>query len=56
MSSCGTWGTIYGMGFLGSAVYLVQHAAGFWAGVLGIIKALFWPAVLMYELLEHLAM
>ncbi|MBN2188290.1 MAG: hypothetical protein JW699_02460 [Chitinispirillaceae bacterium] len=54
MGNSKAWGTIYGMGFLGSVVYLVQHAGGFWAGVLGIIKALFWPAVLMYELLEHL--
>jgi hypothetical protein len=56
MNNGGMWGTIYGMGFLGAAVYLVQHAGGFWAGVVGIVKALFWPAVLMYELLEHLKM
>jgi hypothetical protein len=50
------WGTIYGMAFIGSAVYLIQHAATFWAGVLGFFKALFWPAVLMYKFLEYLKM
>jgi hypothetical protein len=54
MKQNGAWGTIYGMGFLGAAVYLIQHAATFWAGVLGFFKALFWPALLMYKLLEHL--
>lgn len=45
---------IYGMAFIGAAVYYIQHAATFWEGVLGFIKALVWPAVLMYKLLEFL--
>jgi hypothetical protein len=48
------WGTIYGMGFLGAAVYLIQHAGTFWVGVLGFFKALFWPALLIYNYFEHL--
>jgi hypothetical protein len=56
MKNGGTLGTIYGMAFIGAAVYLIQHAATFGAGVLGFLKALFWPALLMYELLEHLKM
>lgn len=47
---------IYGMAFIGAAVYFIQHAATFWAGVFGFFKALFWPAVLMYKLLEFLKM
>ena len=47
---------IYGMGFLGSVVYLIQHAGGFWAGVLGFFKALFWPALLIYSLFDFLKM
>jgi hypothetical protein len=52
----GIMGGIYGMAFIGGAVYYIQHAETFWAGVLGIIKALFWPGVLMYKILELLKM
>jgi len=52
----GILGGIYGMAFIGAAVYYIQHAATFWEGVLGFIKALFWPAMLMYKLLEFLKM
>lgn len=47
-------GAIYGLGFLGSAVYYISTAAGFWAGVGGFLKALVWPAFLVYELLKYL--
>jgi hypothetical protein len=56
MNNKGIWGGIYGMAFIGGVVYYIQHATTFWAGVLGIFKALFWPAVLMYKLLELLKM
>jgi len=52
----GTLGTVYGMAMIGALVYFVRHAATFGAGVLGVVKALFWPAVLMYRLLEYLKM
>jgi len=51
-----TSGAIYGMGFIGAVVYFIKTAAGFWAGVLGIFKALFWPAVVLYKTLEYLKM
>lgn len=47
-------GGIYGMGFIGAAVYYIQHAGSFWMGVLGFVKALFWPALLIYKALELL--
>jgi hypothetical protein len=47
-------GGIYGLAFLGALVYFIQHASTFWEGVLGIFKAIFWPGVLMYKLLEYL--
>jgi hypothetical protein len=47
---------IYGMAFIGAAVYYIQHAATFWEGALGILKALVWPGMLMYKLLELLKM
>jgi len=47
---------IYGLGFIGSAVYFISHATGFWMGVLGFLKAVVWPAFLAYGLFEELKM
>jgi hypothetical protein len=52
----GTLGTLYGMAMIGALVYFVRHAETFGTVVLGIVKGLFWPAVLMYRLLEYLKM
>ena len=52
----GILGGIYGMAFVGGAIYYIQHATSFWAGVLGVLKALVWPAVLMYKVLELMKM
>jgi hypothetical protein len=52
----GVAGGIYGLGFIGAAVYYLQHAATFWLGILGFLKAIVWPAMLVYKLLEFLKM
>jgi hypothetical protein len=52
----GMFGGIYGMAFIGALVYFLQQATTFWIGVLGFFKALFWPGVLMYKILELLKM
>lgn len=52
----GMTGVIYGMAFIGAAIYFIQHATTFWGGVLGFFEAIFWPAVLIYKLLEYLKM
>ena len=44
-------GGIYCLGFIGAAIYYIQTATGFWSGVLGVLKALVWPAFLVYKLL-----
>lgn len=49
-----TSGIVYGLGFVGAAIYYISHATGFWVGVLGFLKALIWPVILVYELLNHL--
>ncbi len=54
MKDNGFMGGIYGMAFIGAAIYFIQHATGFWMGVLGFIKAIFWPAVVLYKVLELL--
>ena len=45
---------VYGMGFIGALIYFIQHATGFWMGVLGVLKAMVWPAILVYEFLDYL--
>lgn len=45
---------VYGVGIIGAAVYYISIAAGFWMGVLGLLKALVWPAILVYEALKSL--
>ncbi|MCL4378408.1 MAG: hypothetical protein M1409_08550 [Actinobacteria bacterium] len=52
----GMAGAAYGLGFIGAAVYYISHAAAFWPGVLGFLKALVWPAFLVFKLLEFLKM
>ena len=49
---CG--GFAYILGIIGAAVYYISTATGFWAGVLGFLKALVWPAFLVFELLKFL--
>ena len=50
---CGrsTFGGIYGLAFVGAMVYYIQHSTTFWMGVLGILKALVWPALIIYKIL-----
>ena len=47
--NCGSG--IYGFGFIGALVYNLANATGFWSGVLGILKAIVWPALLVHKLL-----
>jgi hypothetical protein len=51
----GCGGCAYFLGFLGSAIYFVSTATGFWNGVLGVLKSLVWPAFLVFEALQFLA-
>ena len=48
-------GAVYGLGLIGAAIYYISTATGFWAGVVGLLKAMVWPAFLVYELLKFLA-
>jgi hypothetical protein len=51
-----TCGGIYGLGFIGAAIYNISTATGFWMGVLGLIKAIVWPAFLVYNLFRSLGL
>lgn len=51
MCHMGVTSAVYGLGFIGAVVFFIQHADGFWMGVLGILKAIVWPAMIVYKLL-----
>jgi hypothetical protein len=45
---------VYGLGLIGALVYYFGHATTFWIGVLGLLKAIVWPAILVFEALKVL--
>jgi len=47
---------VYGLGLIGAAVYYIQNATSFVDGLLGVLKALVWPAFLVHKLLAFLGM
>lgn len=47
-------GIVYVLGVIGAAIYFIAKATGFWSGVVGFLKALVWPAILVYEALRSL--
>jgi len=49
-------GAVYGLGFIGAAIYFISHATGFWIGVLGFLKAIVWPVFVVYGALDKLGM
>ena len=49
-------GAVYGLGLIGAAIYFISHATGFWIGVLGILKAIVWPVLLVYGAFKQLGM
>ena len=51
----GGGGAVYGLGLIGALVYYIQQGHGFWGVVLGILKAIVWPAFLVYDVLKHVA-
>ena len=46
-------GAVYGLGFIGAAIYFISQATGFWIGVLGFLKAMVWPVFLVYEAFKY---
>ncbi len=55
MSSNASSGAVYGLGLIGAAIYFISQATSFWMGVVGFLKALVWPAFLVYEAFKFLA-
>ncbi len=54
MNANSAGGAVYGLGLIGALVYYWSHAASFWVGVLGLLKAIVWPAFLVYHLMSFL--
>jgi hypothetical protein len=52
---CPQSGAVYGLGFIGAAIYFISQATTFWMGVLGFLKAIVWPGFLVYEAFMKLA-
>ena len=49
MQKGGPTTAVYGLGFIGSAIYFISTATSFWMGVVGFLKAIVWPAFMAYE-------
>lgn len=49
-------GAVYGLGLIGAVIYYISTASGVGEGLLGLLKALLWPAFLVYELMKFLGM
>ena len=54
--ACGCGSAVYGLGFIGAAVYYVTTAPSIWAALIGLLKALVWPAFLVYSAMQQLGM
>jgi hypothetical protein len=52
----GAGGAIYFFGLIGVSVYYIQQVSGFWPIVLAILKAIVWPAFLLYKVFTMLHM
>ena len=55
--SGGMMGGFFGfLTFIGAAVYFVEQVSGFWPVVAAILKAIVWPAFLIYKVFTLLHM
>ena len=53
-ASAGGGNAVYGLGLIGALVYFWQQADSFGGYLLAILKALVWPAFLVYEAFQRL--
>ncbi|MEI8143620.1 MAG: hypothetical protein WCG48_03340 [Candidatus Berkelbacteria bacterium] len=49
-------GSIYCLGMIGVAIYYIQQVSGFWPVIVAILKAIVWPAFLLYKVFGMLHM
>lgn len=53
-SGGGTGGAVYGLGLIGALVFFWQQAESFGGYLLAVLKAIVWPAFLVYEAFQGL--
>lgn len=51
-SSAASGGMVYCLGWIGAIIYFFQRADTFWQFITGFLKAIVWPAYLVYKALE----
>lgn len=54
-SGAASGGMVYCLGFIGAIIYFFQNADTFVQFVLGFLKAIVWPAYVVYKALEFFA-
>lgn len=48
----GPWGFFHFLAFIGAAIYFISiSGGGFWAVILALLKAIVWPAYVIYHVL-----
>lgn len=50
----GAWGWIFFTAYIGAVVFFFQFDPTFWGFILALIKAAFWPAFVLFEVLGAL--
>ena len=50
----GESGALYGIGMVGALFYFLRGVVGFWPIMIGIGKAIFWPAFVVFRILGML--
>ena len=56
MHGPGCGGVFYVLGFIGALYYYWSTSATIWAGFVGLLKAIVWPAFLVYGLFTFLGL
>jgi hypothetical protein len=51
---CKMGDAVYGLGFIGAVVYFIQHSHSLGEGIMAILKAIVWPALVVFKLLSFL--
>jgi hypothetical protein len=54
VTDSGAWGWVFFTAYIGAVIYFFQLDMTFWGFILALIKAAFWPAFVLFEVLQGL--
>lgn len=54
VTDSGVWGWTLFTAYIGAVIYFFQTDPNFWGFILALIKAAFWPAYVVFEVLSSL--